>query len=161
MKLVPIQPKNLGAQFKALPGAVKKGMRQAAEKVKEDFEQTTATWEHEVAFTITPDGDNFIIGTDDQRWKWIDEGTEPFQMPAIVPKNKKALTIVGPGVPKTMPGRVRSGSGSKGGIVVIRRSTKSYTHPGIKARNFSGTIRKRWQRGVAPFIRTAIREVLH
>jgi hypothetical protein len=155
MKLIPIQPKGFEAHMKALPGAVKVGMRKAAEAVKKDFELTVKGWEHPAAFTIGEQGDgSFVVGTDDQRWKWIDEGTPPH---VIAPKRGKVLVFGVGGRPKTTPGRLTSGGGAKGNIVVIRPHVN---HPGTKPRNFTELIMKRWRRGVQPFVRAAIEEAL-
>jgi hypothetical protein len=145
MKLVPIRPKGFEAQMKALPGAVKK-----------DFELTVKGWEHPVTFIADEQADgSIIVGTDDPVWKMVDEGTPSH---VIIAKNGKALAFNVGGRPKTTPGRITSGGGSKGGIVVIRPRVN---HPGTKPRRFTELIMKRWKRGVQPFIRAAIEEALH
>lgn len=154
MKLVPIQPKGLGAKYRALPGAAKQGLRDAAERVREDFESTVAGWQHPVAFTITEEGDALNVGTDDEIWHYVDEGTKPH---VIVAKHAKVLRFGVGGSPKTSKGRLKSGTGSKGGTVVFRPRVN---HPGTEPRNFVETIQKRWRRGVAPFVRARIEEAL-
>lgn len=155
MKLVPITPRGFQAQMKALPDAVKKGMRQAADAVKADYEETVKGWDNPAEFTITEQGDgSIVVGTDDKVWKMVDEGTPPH---VITPKRGKVLVFGVGGRPKTTPGRLRSGGGSKGNIVVIRPRVN---HPGTKPRSFTALIMKRWKRGVQPFIRAAIEEVL-
>lgn len=154
MKLNAIIPKGFGAQMKALPGAVKKGMRQAAEAVREDFLLTVQGWEHPAEFTIEEQGDAITVSTDDRIWKMVNEGTRPH---VIVPKNGKALVFGAGGRPKTTPGRLRSGGGAKGNAVIIRPWVN---HPGTKPRNFTALIMKRWRRGVQPFVRAAIEEAL-
>lgn len=154
MKLIPITPKFFQAQMKALPGAVKKGMRAAGEAVREDYLQTVAGWDNPAEFTITEQGDTITVTTDDKVWKMVDEGTRPH---VIVAKSGKGLRFNVGGRPKTTPGRLRSGAGSKGSIVVIRPHVN---HPGTAPRNFTALIMKRWKRGVQPFIRAAIEEVL-
>lgn len=155
MKLTPIQPKGFEAQMRALPGAVKKGMRQAAEEVRKDYLQTVAGWDNPAEFTIEEQGDGAItVTTDDKIWGYVDEGTPPH---VITPKRGKVLVFGVGGKPKTQPGRLRSGGGSKGGVVIIRPRVN---HPGTKPRNFTEIIMRRWRRGVQPFIRSAIEEVL-
>ena len=155
MKLNVIQPKGFEAQMKALPGAVKKGMRQAGEAVKKDYALTVKGWEHPAEFTIEEQADgSIIVGTDDPIWKMVNDGTPPH---VIVAKNGRGLAFNVGGRPKTTPGRLTSGGGSKGGIVVIRPRVN---HPGTKPRNFTALIMKRWKRGVQPFIRASIEEVL-
>lgn len=155
MKLVPIVPKGFEAQMKRLPKAVEVGMRQAAEAVKADFETTTQTWEHAVTFTITGEPTALTVGTADPIWQMVDEGTKPH---IIVPRRGRVLRFAVGGSPKTRPGRLTAGSGTKGGIVVIRPRVN---HPGTDARNFTAIIARRWRRGVQPFIRRAIEEALH
>lgn len=155
MKLTPIQPKGFEAQMKALPGAVKKGMSQAAEAVRKDYEQTVQGWEHPAEFMITEQGDGSItVTTDDKVWRYVDKGTPPH---VITPKRGKVLVFGVGGKPKTTPGRLRSGGGSKGSMVIIRPRVN---HPGTAPRDFTALIMKRWRRGVQPFIRSAIEEVL-
>lgn len=154
-RLRPIRPKNLTAQFERQPAAVKKGMRDAAEAVKLDFELTTQGWKHKVTFTITEVGDtDLAVGTDDEIWKWVDEGTKPHD---IVARNGALLRIPTGGAAKTIPGRLTSGAGARGSVIIFRKRVR---HPGTKARRFTQEIQKRWTRGVQPFIRAAIEEVL-
>lgn len=131
-------------------------MREAAKAVKVDYELTVKGWEHPVEFAVEEQGDGSItVTTDDRIWKMVNEGTRPH---IIVAKNGKALAFGAGGRPKTSPGRLTSGGGSKGGAVIIRPRVN---HPGTAPRNFTALIMKRWKRGVQPFIRSAIEEVLH
>lgn len=156
MKLIPIIPKGFEAQMKALPGAVTKGMRKAAEAVKQDFELTVKGWENPAEFAIEAQADgSFVVGTDDHIWGYVDKGTPPH---IISPKRGKVLVFGVGGRPKTTPGRLTSGGGSKGSVVVIRPRVN---HPGTAPRNFTALIAKRWKRGVQPFVRAAIEEALH
>ena len=155
MKLTPIIPRGFAAQMKALPSAVTKGMRQAADAVRADYDLTVKGWEHPVEFVIEEQGDGSItVTTDDKVWKLVNEGTPPH---VITPKRGKVLVFGVGGRPKTTPGRLTSGAGSKGNAVIIRPRVN---HPGTKPRNFTALIMKRWKRGVQPFIRAAIEEVL-
>lgn len=150
MKLTPIIPKTMGAKFKSAPKAVEQSMDDAAEMVKKDFEQTTASWDHTVTFTIAKQGADRTVTTTDEIWGYVDEGTKPH---VIVAKRARVLRFAVGGKPKTSPGKITSGSGSKGGDVVFRPRVN---HPGTKARLFTQQIAKRWQRGTAPFIRDAL-----
>lgn len=153
-KLKPIKPKGLGAAYARLPKAVERGMKKAAERAKQDFEATASTWENKPEFTIEETGPGELtIGTTDERWKWIDEGTDPY---TIRPRGR--VLRFSPGSrPKTRPGVITSGSGSQGSGVVYARVVR---HPGIKARLFTKQITQRWRRGVAPFIREALEEAI-
>lgn len=155
MKLIPIIPKGFAAQMKALPKAVKVGMRQAAEAVKADYETSTATWDHGVTFTIAEAGDTFTVGTDDTIYGYVDRGTRAH---VIAPRHGKVLRFGVGGSPKTRPGQLRSGSGSAGSTVVIRPRVN---HPGTAARGFTKLVAQRWKRGVQPFVRKALEEALH
>jgi hypothetical protein len=152
--LKPITPKNMGGMFKALPNAVKKGMRQAAEKMLEDFEQTTKTWQRPVTFAIEPVGEyDLAVGTNDEIWRYVDEGTKAH---TITPRGRFLRFSPG-GTPKTRPGVLTSTSGRAGSGTVYARQVH---HPGSAPRDFTGQIQKRWTRGVQPFIRAAIEEAL-
>jgi hypothetical protein len=154
-KATPIKPKGRSSDFSRLPAAVTKGMRRAAEKIKEDYELTTKGWKRDVEFTIEQTGDyEYTISTTDEVWGFADEGTKPHVIEA---KPGKLLRFGAGGKAKTTPGVLVSGPGSKGGAVVFRRRVR---HPGTKARGFSKIIAKRWRRGVAPFVRDAIEEAM-
>lgn len=154
-RLKPIKPKGLTSQFERQPAAVKKGMREAAEAVKQDFELTTQGWKHKVVFEITEvDDTDLAVGTDDEVWGWVDEGTKPHD---IVARRAAHLRIPTGGAAKTVPGRLTSGGGSRGSVIIFRKRVR---HPGTKARRFTQEIQKRWARGVQPFVRAAIEEAL-
>lgn len=113
----------------------------AAKRTRELFEETTATWRDKPTFSVEENGDaERIIGTDDEKYGWADDGTKPHDIGPIVPKTKQAITIRGKGTPKTAPRVIGSGSGSKGAVVAIRKSTKVIHHPGTEAREFSTVI---------------------
>jgi hypothetical protein len=150
--LKPITPKTMAAKFKSAPDAVAKGMRGAAEGVKKDFESSTATWQHKPIFTIEPHGSDFVVGTTDEIYGYVDAGTRPH---VIVARRARVLRFAPGGSPKTTPGRVTASGGSKGsGAVFVKR----VNHPGTKARLFTKQIAERWRRGTAPFIRQALEE---
>ena len=150
MNLKPIIPKTMGAKFKSAPEAVTKGMDDAADAVVKDFQKTTQGWQHSVTFTITKQGADRTITTDDEIWGYVDEGTPRH---VITAKRARVLRFATGGTPKTQPGRITSGGGSKGGAVVFRPRVN---HPGTKARLFSQQIAKLWSKGTAPFIRDAL-----
>lgn len=154
-KATPIKPKGRSSDFSRLPAAVTKGMERAAEAIKTDYEKTVQHWKRDVSFTIDQTGDyEYTIGTTDEVWGFVDEGTRPHIIEA---KPGKVLRFGAGGKAKTTPGVLVSGPGSKGGAVVFRRRVK---HPGTKPRDFSGQIAKRWRKGVAPFVRDAIEEAM-
>lgn len=152
LKLKPIRPKGLGDAFKRLPKAVEKGMKEAAEAAKADFEKTVATWEHKPSFVITEEGNGeFSVGTDDEIYSFVDRGTDPY----TIRPHGRVLKFSPGSRPKTRPGVITSGSGGRGGGVVY---TRVVHHPGIKARLFTQQLAARWRRGVAPYVRAALEE---
>lgn len=152
--LKPITPKNMGSMFKALPEAVKRGMDDAALAVKADLEQTVKTWEHPAEFTITETSEyDRAVGTDDEVWKMLDEGTKPH----LITPHGRYLRFSPGSLPKTRPGVLTSGGGRPGSGVIYARKVQ---HPGTKARNWTAIVNKKWARGVQPFIRDAIEKAL-
>lgn len=140
----------MGAKFRSAPAVVTRAMHEAAQAVKADAEKSTATWKHKVTFTITQSGASFTIATNDEIYKFVDEGTRPH---IIVPRNARVLRFATGGSPKTTPGRITAGGGSKGSGVVF---TGRVNHPGTKARYFTKQLQKTWARGTAPYIARAL-----
>lgn len=114
------------------------GLRAAAKAVEKDYKLTTATWEHKPTFeTVIALGSTkaeFLVGTDDPIYRYVDEGTKPH---LILPKKATRLHFFAGGSAKTKPGVIGSSSGSKGNREVF---SKGVFHPGTKARNFSKLI---------------------
>lgn len=160
MKLIPIQPKgdlfNVAKVGRAITGT----LIQAAADARGDLEKTVATWKHKVGFVITPIPDGFQVSTSDEIWKFVDEGTKAHLIPAIVPVNKKALTILGPGQPKTAVRVIGSTAGSRGGVVAIVKRTKPIEHPGTTAREFTETVQTKWDDELPRRIADALSQAL-
>jgi hypothetical protein len=124
-------------------------MRKTGNAIKKDFEKTTATWEHkpkfEVVISLTGPGPVVLVATDDQIYRFVDEGTKPHLIFAgfyTGKSKKKALAFPGTFSAKTVPGVIGSGPGSRGGDMV---HTPYVQHPGTKARNFDEAIARDWQ----------------
>lgn len=114
--------------------AIKEALQAEAALVQADFEKTTATWDSAPSFDISADGEfGVVIGTDDENYQRVDEGTRPH---VIVAKGK-ALAFTPGGSAKTRPRVIGSSGGSKGSGVVF---TKRVNHPGTEGRDFSGVI---------------------
>ena len=109
-----------------------------------DYELTTATWKRNVKFekevNVTRDKQEILTGTDDEIYKYVDEGTKAHK---IRPK-KKGGTLAFPSefVPKTQPGYMVASKGYSGGETAF---AKEVNHPGTKARKFSKNIQKKWK----------------
>jgi hypothetical protein len=118
--------------------------------VKTDFKKTTRTWKHQVKFetliSLKPPGPTILIGTDDQVWNWLNEGTRPHAIFAGIftgKSNKKALAFPSRFKPKTKVKSLKSTAGSKGGPTVV---VPFVQHPGTEAREWGLLIAKRRQR---------------
>lgn len=154
MKLIPITPKgnlfNLAAVQRAITGT----LVQAAQEAQQDMQKTTATWQHEVTFAITPIPDGFEVNTNDPIWHMVDEGTKPH---IITPKRGKVL-VFGPGSrPKTAPRVIGSSAGSKGGAPVVAHIVH---HPGTAARGFSEVLQEKYDDELPRRIDTTLGEAL-
>jgi len=148
----------VGASFRRLarkfPGSIDFATRELGVEAQILFEKTTATWTHQPAFTNQKTRQGYTIGTDDEIYKFVDEGTRAHP---IYPVRAKALRWTGPYHAKTKPGVVASFAGGHGRIVVFAKYVKR--HPGTKARGFSKIIRERIQRKAPDAMRRALRTV--
>lgn len=117
------------------------GLRKVARAVKKDYEATTATWtkpiEFEMIIALGKTKAEFLVGTDNEIYGYIDEGTKPH---IIRPKKAKMLRFMAGSQPKTTPGILKSGSGAAGSTEVFSRGVM---HPGTNARRFSEVINKK------------------
>lgn len=110
-----------------------------AKGVLADFERTTATWNTKPGFDISDDGEfGRVIGTDDENYQRVDEGTRPH----VIVARGKALAFAPGGSAKSRPRVIGSGSGGKGSGVVF---TKRVNHPGTDGRAFADTIGEKWE----------------
>ena len=90
-----------------------------------DFERTTATFDHSVAFIKTVTPNSVTVHTEDKAWNMLDKGTRVRY--AIMSKDFRA---------KTQQNFLGSRPG-QGGLVFVSRK---HPMPGIKARNFTHMI---------------------
>jgi len=126
--------------------------------IEGEFRKTTATWTNKPAFETLTDttGGNLtvLVGTDNEIYKFVDEGTRPHR---IVPKasNRSGRLFFQSGyVAKTTPGIIGSRAGGKFGNVVVARAVN---HPGTQARGFTKQIeaktRNRFKRNMQEAMR--------
>ena len=141
-----IKPKALNAN--AMRSVLLTGMRKMAPQIKKEFESTTKTWKHKPRFewvvNTKPSGPEILVGTDDEIYRYVNEGTRPHDIWAGAytgKSDKKTLAFPSAFTPKTTPGSLKSGPGSSGGDTVF---TPMVHHPGTKARDFTGQIKKIW-----------------
>ena len=130
--------------LKALEAELKKAQRDWMTKVVKEYQGTTKNWKHKVAFTGRMSERGMVttteVGTDDEIYGYVDEGTRPH----IIRPKRPGGTLAFPSVsvPKTKPGSLVSGSGKRGSVDTFR---KEVHHPGTEARDFSKQIKKKME----------------
>lgn len=119
-------------------------VRDAEREIKKDFQQTTKTWKNKPKFesiVSLKDGPSVIVGTDNEIYTYVDEGTRPHP---IVARRAKSLAFRWGGKgsyrAKTQVRVIDSFSGGATGKTVF---PKAVQHPGTKARKFADEIEKR------------------
>lgn len=155
MKLVPIMPKS-GELFNlaAIARAITSTLQETAQDAQKDLQSTTATWQHQPTFAITPIPDGLQVSTDDAIWRMVNEGTKPH---IITPKRTTVL-VFGPGSrPKTAVRVIGSTAGSKGGAPVVAHQVR---HPGTEARQFSDVLQEKYDDELPRRIDAALGEAL-
>ncbi len=136
-----IKPKRL--KEKEMRLELLNGLRSVARKVDKDFQATTSTWENKPEFetiiSLRGGRAEFLVGTNSEIFKFVDEGTKPHM---IYPKKAKFLRFQGGYNAKTQPGVLGSGQSSYSGDTIFSRGVK---HPGNKPRKFTEMITKKWK----------------
>lgn len=129
---------------------IEKAQQEFANGVKEDFEKTVETWSEKPTFEVVTDvtgGEvSTLVATDNEIYGYVDEGTKPHAIFAGAytgKSEKKTLAFSSEFVPKTTKGFIGSNPGSKGKVDTFRPYVQ---HPGTKAREFSKTIRQKWEK---------------
>jgi hypothetical protein len=138
------------------------GMRRCATGIRHDFEETTKTWEHKPKFesevSLTGPGPVVLVGTNDQTYQYVDEGTRPHPIFAGYYTGKsraRVLAFAGTFIAKTVPGVLGSGAGSRGPTDTF---TPYVQHRGTKARGFSKMIQKVWEKRFKQDMQDAMKE---
>jgi hypothetical protein len=136
--------------------ALLNAMRKAGTEVKKDLQRSTKTWEHqpkwEVEVSLKGPGPELLVGTDDEIYRYVDEGTglwgpkhSTYEIWAgyyTGKSDKKVLAFPSAFTPKTTPGRLDAGPGFSGPVDTFRAHV---THPGIKPREFTKQVAGLWQ----------------
>lgn len=146
IKFSPIIPKPLNVA--KLKHGLIEGMRDLGVEIRENFEDTTRTWNNKPQFdpptSVPKVGVDFIsveTTTEDQRYGWIDKGTRVGKDPyPIRAKNVKTLAFPSQFIPKTSQGIIGSGVGFIG---PVDKFPVEVNHPGIEPRKFVETIKER------------------
>ena len=133
---------------KAFRDAIMRGAEAYAKELLADFEKTTETWKTEVEFEkvvdYRPKGPEVFVGTDNEIYGYVNDGTDPHP---IFPVRAKALRFQWGGkgsyTPKTAPRVIGSQAGGPSGPIVFRGAV--WKHPGTKGRHFDEEIEKKHQ----------------
>jgi hypothetical protein len=143
-----IKPQRL--QLEAMRAALLRGATVVANGIEDDYKKTVKTWKKKPNFEKIIDLGppiTILVGTDNEIYKYADEGTKgPYPIFAGIftgKSSKKALAFSSQFTPKTIPGVIGSSAGAIGAVDTFRPFVE---HPGIKARNFSKEIEKKWQK---------------
>lgn len=130
--------KNL--QLPSLEKIVLEEAKKEAKKLKQEFGGTVTRWKRKPQFTITlQEGGNFEVGTDNEIYKYVDEGTKPHVIRA---KNAPYLSFFRTGfVSKTKANSLNTRAGRAANQNF--RQPQMVKHPGTKPRNFTKLIRER------------------
>ena len=123
------QPKNL-IDIGKLQAEINAGLDESAQQVQVNLQKPTATWQTKVAFQIKAIANGRIISTTNEIYGYVSGGTRPHIIRA---KNKKYLNFPSASGPKTSPGSLDAGAGSRGPRDTFRKQVQ---HPGTEARNF-------------------------
>ena len=109
---------------------------------EEDYGAITATWKHkpkiEVVISLTGPGPVLLIGTDDEIFGYVSEGTRPHK---IKPKRPGGTLYFQRGY--TAKTRANVIGSVPGGSVGPMQAAKAVKHPGTEARNFDKVIQKK------------------
>lgn len=150
MKMRVVVPKELFNTAK-LKRAIENALTGEAKAVKVDLDTTTQTWKHRPAFTIDRDEGRRVVATDDEVYGFVDEGTDAHLIVAKSPT--KPLTFGIGGRPKTAPRVIGSRPGAKGSTIVRAQVVH---HPGTSAREFTDTVKEKWDRILPDQLQRAI-----
>lgn len=131
-------------KVEAIYRELEKEAEAVSKEIEADFKKTVRTWNRKVKFIrlvqVGNDQVAVLVGTDDEIYRYVDEGTRAHW---IYPKRKKALKFTSDYKAKTTPQIIDSQAGGAFGDMVF---SKSVRHPGTKARQFDKEIQKKWKK---------------
>lgn len=152
IKLASIKPSAKAITFTRFATAAKLGLKDAAEAAEKDFRSTSATWNHKPEYVIKEQKDGYLVGTEDDVWVMLNQGTRAH---LIVARRAKRLRFGVGGAPKTRPGFVGSTGGSAGSGAVFAQTVH---HPGTTARAWSKLIAAKYRVQLQQYISKRIKE---
>jgi hypothetical protein len=128
--------------------------QQTQTDILNDFKKTTATWKHRVVWYSTRRGNDVFIGTKDEIYGYVDNGTDAHIIRPRNPKGTLAFYRTGFKA-KTRVGYIDSYNGSTANKNMTY--TKLVHHPGTAARNFTKKIYDKWAKQWGTRVRQALR----
>lgn len=137
----------LGLLEAELRDVTQRANKEIAAEMKDDFARTTASWNTRPAFTQRtvndPLSSSVAVGTDDQVWKWLDQGTKAHGIQPKGPGYPLKFQWGGKGsyIAKTTPGQLTSQGGGPSGPTVRRMWV---WHPGTRPRFWSVLLQRKW-----------------
>jgi len=156
LRLTPIIPRPLNRA--GINHALIDAMRDIGESIRENFEDTTRTWDHAVPFdpaVVIPkvgmDEITVESTTEDRIYAYVSKGTRSH---AIFPKTAKRLAFPGQFIPKTFPGIINSGAGMSGPTDQFRAWV---AHPGIEARKFDEEIKNKQEKNFQALLQNGMK----
>lgn len=143
-----------------LQAIINSEVRKEANRVINEYHQTTRTWRTRPDFEILQDDRDgeAIIGTDNLIYKFLDEGTRPHTIKPKASGYPLRFKWAGRGTYRAKTAVRFIGSragGNPSNAPTVRRM--SVQHPGTKARRFTEVIQRRSQRRLPKNIRKAIK----
>jgi hypothetical protein len=125
---------------------IQKVNRDTSRSMLRDYKRLVALWNHPVIFQQLTESTRediiVIVGTEDSIFGYLDEGTSVRR--ALMSEDFS---------PKTRPGSLRSRPG-QGGVVFI---SKDLALPGIEARDFTGQMKKKYEKKYKRGLEAAMR----
>ena len=112
-------------------------IHKAEREIRKEFVKTTEGFEHEVVFESLISlvgGPSVVVDTNDQIYRWLNDGTPPHDIPA---GDGGFLTFQTGYTSKTVPGSLNTRAGGSFGP---KRRAKVVHHTGFEARNFDSMI---------------------
>lgn len=128
------------------------GLDDSAQRVQANLEKPTSTWQTKVAFQIKAIANGRTISTTNEIYGYVSKGTRPHIIRA---RNARYLNFPSASSPKTSPGSLDSGAGSRGPADTFRRQVR---HPGTDARNFDKAAAKLAENEFPRRMQEAVRE---
>jgi hypothetical protein len=126
--------------------AIRKALEKAAKETKKKFKKTTATWNHQPVFETRIKDDTAEVGTNDERYRWINDGYYDHEIKPRKPGGVMAWQSQFKS--KTLPRKIMSRQGGKTGPVdtFARYVGKHYITPREFDKVIQGEMEKEFEK---------------